>query len=95
MKAILVESLYNQRLSQLQIASILGISTAEVNYYLKGKRSDQNIRLILEKDEDFMDLIDSMVRKILTSDEVINICPLCSLARKKLKQDEDICPYDI
>ncbi|WP_236749025.1 transcriptional regulator [Acidianus manzaensis] len=85
-KAILVESLYNQRLSQLQIASILGISTAEVNYYLKGKRSDMNIKYLLEKDSDFMDLTESLVRKMLTSDDVINICPLCSLARKKLKK---------
>lgn len=96
-RAILVEALHNQKLSQLQIASLLGISTAEVNYYLKGKRADQNTKTVLEKDEEFMDLVDSVVRKILSSNdgEVLNICPLCSLARKKLKIVNYSCPYDL
>lgn len=95
-RAILVKALHMQGLSQLQIGSLLGISAAEVNYYLKGKRANQNIIEILERDEEFKDLMDSVVRKLLSSNgEVINICPLCSLARKKLEMDDFLCPYDV
>lgn len=96
-KAILVERLYAQGLSQLQIASLIGISSAEVNYYLKGKRGDEEVKKKLETDEEIMDLIDSIVRRLLSSadSEVINICPLCSLARKKLNKNSYSCPYDI
>lgn len=94
-RAILVEALYNRKLSQLQIASLLGISPAEVNYYLKGKRADQSLKIVLEKDQDFMDLVEAVVRKVLSDEgEVVNICPLCSLARRKLKINNYACPYD-
>ncbi|MCY0873637.1 MAG: transcriptional regulator [Acidianus infernus] len=83
-KAILVERLYAQGLSQLQISTLMGISPAEVNYYLKGKRGNEGVKKKLEADEEIMDLVNSVVRRLVnsTNGEVINICPLCSLARK-------------
>ena len=96
-KMIIVERLYSQGLSQLQIASLMGISSAEVNYYLKGKRGNEEEKKKLEEDEEFMDLVNAVVRKLIrsTDGEIINICPLCSLARKKLKKNDYSCPYDI
>lgn len=96
-KAILVEKLYGQGLSQSQIATLMGMSSAEVNYYLKGKRGNEETKKKLEADEEMTDLIDSIVRRLLSSadSEIINICPLCSLARKKLNKNSYFCPYDI
>ncbi|MFP3162377.1 MAG: transcriptional regulator [Acidianus hospitalis] len=96
-KLIIVERLYAQGLSQLQIATLMGISSAEVNYYLKGKRGNEDAKKKLEADEEFMDLVNSVVRRLVnsTNGEVINICPLCSLARKKLNKNDYSCPYDI
>ncbi len=96
-KLIIVERLYAQGLSQLQIATLMGISSAEVNYYLKGKRGNKEEEKKLEDDEEFMDLVNSVVRRLISSSdgETINICPLCSLARKKLKKNDYSCPYDI
>ncbi|WP_236753131.1 transcriptional regulator [Acidianus sp. HS-5] len=96
-KSIIVERLYAQGLSQLQIASLMSVSSAEVNYYLKGKRGNEEEKKKLEEDDEFMDLVNSVVRKLISSSdgEVVNICPLCSLARKKLKKNDYSCPYDI
>ncbi|MCY0862989.1 MAG: transcriptional regulator [Metallosphaera prunae] len=92
-KALLVKELVNQGESQSHAASLLGLTPAEVSYYLKGKRAEGEYKAILENDEEFMEMIRHYTSKLHDTDQV-NICPLCSLARKKLGMMDYSCPYD-
>ena len=83
--------------SQKEIAELLGISVAEVNYLIKGKRGDLEIKEALEKDDDFLDLVNSFINKLVedNNEELLSLCPLCSYARRKVLKQEPSCPYDI
>jgi len=93
-RAIIVIGLYKKGTSQTQIASFLGITTAEVNYYIKGKRGNNEIINKLQSDVEFMDTVSSTVEKIINDTDVINLCTLCSIARKKILKDGSSCPFD-
>lgn len=92
-KAILVDQLVKDGISQSKAAALLGITPAEVSYYLKGKRADRKYKQVLEKDEEFMEMIAQYATRLTDADQ-INICPICSLARKKLGIMDYTCPYD-
>ncbi|AWS00252.1 transcriptional regulator [Metallosphaera hakonensis] len=92
-KALLVTQLVSNGISQSQAASILGLTPAEISYYLKGKRADGKYKSVLENDEEFMEMIRHYSVRLGETDTV-NICPLCSLARKKLGMMDYTCPYD-
>ncbi|NON61854.1 MULTISPECIES: transcriptional regulator [Acidianus] len=92
-KAILIDELRKHGLSQMQISVLMGISTADVNYYLKGKRGNDELKKTLESNDDFMEMVDLLVRRMIRGEEVMNICPLCSVARK-VKGENYPCPYD-
>ncbi|QKQ99572.1 transcriptional regulator [Metallosphaera tengchongensis] len=92
-KALLVQQLVKDGISQFKAASLLGLTPAEVSYYLKGKRADSENKKILEMDEEFMEMVRHYSQKLVDADQV-NICPLCSLARKKLGIMDYTCPYD-
>lgn len=96
-KAILVSELFAKNYTQREIAEILNISIAEVNYLLKGKRGDEELKRTLLSDENFMDLVRSFTQKLIHSeeDDPISLCPLCSYARRKVLKQENACPYDI
>lgn len=97
-KAILVIELTSKSYSQKEIAEMLDISIAEVNYLLKGKRGDEQMKKILLSDEDFMDLVKSFTQKLISDNngnEALSLCPLCSYARRKILKQQDACPYDI
>ena len=98
-KAILVIELSARNYSQKEIAEFLSISIAEVNYLLKGKRGDEELKKTLLNDEDFMDLVKSFTQKLISSSvdgtDPISMCPLCSYARRKVLKQEESCPYDI
>ncbi|MCI2415359.1 MAG: transcriptional regulator [Candidatus Aramenus sp.] len=93
-KAMIVIELYRRKVPQTQIASFLGITTAEVNYYIKGKRGNSDLIFKLQQDEEFVEAVRITAEKIVKEDEVINLCPLCSLARKKTLKDGNSCPFD-
>ncbi len=93
-KASLVIELYKRKIPQTQIASFLGMTTAEVNYYIRGKRGNADLIHKLEQDEEFSEAVRITVDKIIKEDEVINLCTLCSLARKKVLKDGNTCPFD-
>lgn len=97
-KALLAIKLSERGYSQKEIAEILDISIAEVNYLLKGKRGDEELKKILSKDSDFMDLLESFSRKIVNNEkstDPLSLCVLCSYARRKVLKQEQACPYDI
>ena len=98
-KAILAIELSSRNYSQKEIAKILNISIAEVNYLLKGKRGDEKLKRTLLNNENFMDLVKSFTQKLVSSSgdgkNLITICPLCSYARRKVLKQEELCPYDI
>lgn len=98
-KAIIAIELSARNYSQKEIAEFLNISIAEVNYLLKGKRGDEELKKNLLNDEDFMDLVKSFTQKLISSSEnetdPISLCPLCSYARRKVLKQEEACPYDI
>lgn len=97
-KALLAIKLSAKGYSQKEIAEMLDISIAEVNYLLKGKRGDEQTKKVLSDDPDFMDLLDSFAQKILSNefeDDPISLCVLCSYARRKVLKQEQSCPYDI
>ncbi|MFP3201974.1 MAG: transcriptional regulator [Sulfolobus sp.] len=100
-RAILAEQLINKGYSQKHIAELLDISVAEVNYLIKGKRGDDGIKEKLKEDEDFMDLLNSFVNKLLSEEHSANsnqnysLCTLCSYARRKVLKQEPACPYDL
>ena len=98
-KAILAIELSARNYSQKEIAEFLNISIAEVNYLLKGKRGNEELKKTLLSNENFMDLVRSFTQKLISSDgdgkDLISICPLCSYARRKVLKQEELCPYDI
>lgn len=98
-RSILAQELIKRGYSQKDIGEVLGISVAEVNYLIKGKRGDLEIKKELENDEDFVDLVNSFVNKLVnekdSEDTVISLCPLCSYARRKVLKQDSACPYDI
>ncbi len=93
-KAIIVIQLHKKGTSQTQIASLLGITTAEVNYYIKGKRGNNDIIRKLQSDIQFMDTVSYTVEKIINDNDIVNLCTLCSIARKKILKDGSSCPFD-
>jgi Predicted transcriptional regulator len=92
-KAILVKEIVSQGLSQFKAASLLGLTPAEASYYLRGKRANTPYKHVLESDPEFMEVVRNFAVK-LTNNEVVNMCPLCSLARKKLRLQDYSCPYE-
>ncbi|BFH72489.1 hypothetical protein SJAV_04330 [Sulfurisphaera javensis] len=97
-KALIATELSARGFSQKEIAEILTISIAEVNYLLKGKRGDEQLKKILSSDADFMDLLNSFTQKIVSNDngaDPLSLCILCSYARRKILKQEQACPYDI
>lgn len=96
-KALLAEKLASKGYSQKEIAEILDISIAEVNYLLKGKRGDEEMKKELKSDDNFMDLLNSFVDKLANdhSSDPLSLCILCSYARRKVLKQEQACPYDL
>lgn len=92
-KALLVKELVEHGLSQLRAAALLGLTPAEASYYLKGKRANTTYRQVLESDQEFMEVTRNFALKLI-KDETMNMCPICSLARKKLGMQDYSCPYE-
>ncbi len=94
-KVMLVKYLSEGGMTQSEIAKVFDITTADVNYYLHGKRGNTPLRQKLEESPEFREMVKEYARKILNShEENYNICILCSYARTKVLRDKQSCPYE-
>ncbi|BBG24138.1 hypothetical protein IC006_1441 [Sulfuracidifex tepidarius] len=94
-KVMLIKRLSEGGMTQSEIAKVFDITTADVNYYLHGKRGNTPITKKLEENPDFNGVVSEYASRILNKrDENYNLCMLCSYARTKILKETQLCPYE-
>jgi len=87
-RSMLAEIMIKKNISLYRVSKILGISPAAVENYVKKKRGT-SLREFLEKDPDFMEVLNDVVDKLLVDEttEFENYyCVLCTEGKKALKR---------
>jgi len=94
-KVLLIRYLNEGGMTQAEIAKVFDITTADVNYYLHGKRGNTELTKKLEESEEFRGIVKEYAQKVLTKkEETYNLCILCSYARRKILKEKQLCPYE-
>ncbi|MGC9105691.1 MAG: transcriptional regulator [Thermoprotei archaeon] len=87
-RSMLAEILLSKNVSLYRVSKVLGITPAAVENYVKKKRGTA-LREYLEKDVNFMEMLNEVADKII-SDETVEFanyyCVLCTESKKALKK---------